>query len=66
MWTINRLLYKLPNRPFAKTHQDNRAARLVDINFVVDEINLVLAEIEASIVPTPALESNILYVVMVQ
>ena len=52
MWRINRLLYKLPNRPFAKTNKDNRAARLVDINFVVDEINLVLEEIEAATVPT--------------
>jgi hypothetical protein len=62
MWKINRLLYKLPNRPFAKTNKDNRAARLVDINFVVDEINLVLEEIEAATVPTEQSLASVLLV----
>ena len=49
MWRINRLLYKLPNRPFAKTAKDNRMARLVDLNLVVDEVNEIFEEIEEAI-----------------
>jgi hypothetical protein len=44
-WRINRLNYRLPNRTFAKTFKDNRWARLVDINAVVDETNEILEQI---------------------
>lgn len=44
-WRINRTNYRLPNRPFAKTNKDNRWARLVDINAIVDETNEILEQI---------------------
>lgn len=48
-WRINRVLYKLPNRPFAKTAKDNRMARLVDLNALIEDINEILEDIENTV-----------------
>lgn len=48
-WSINRLKYILPNRKYGKTHLDNRQARLIDINTVVDEANAIFGEIETAL-----------------
>ncbi|MHA2085456.1 MAG: hypothetical protein ACXABD_17000, partial [Candidatus Thorarchaeota archaeon] len=48
-WSIDKLRYIFPNRPFGKTHKENRNARLVDVNAVISDINEVLVEIEAEI-----------------
>lgn len=55
-WSIDKLKYVFPNRPFGKTHKENRNARLVDVNAVISDINEVLVEIEAEI-PEQAKES---------
>lgn len=48
-WRINRILYKLPNRPYAKTAKDNRIARLVDLNLLIEDINEILEDIENTV-----------------
>ena len=48
-WTIERLKYVPPHRPFGKTHKENRNARLIDINNVVDQVNEALYGISESL-----------------
>jgi hypothetical protein len=48
-WSIDKLKYIFPNRPFGKTHKENRNARLVDINSVIEDLNKILAEVETDI-----------------
>lgn len=48
-WSIDKLKYILPNRPFGKTHKENRNARLVDVNAVISDINEVFAEVETEL-----------------
>jgi hypothetical protein len=48
-WSIDKLKYIFPNRPFGKTHKENRNARLVDINSVIEDLNSILEEVETDI-----------------
>ena len=48
-WKLNRIRYKLPNRPFAKTAKDNRMARLVDLDATVEETNTILESIDSEV-----------------
>lgn len=46
---IEKIKYILPNRRVGKTNKDNRAARLIDINDVVEQVNKSLTEINNNI-----------------
>lgn len=48
-WSIQRLKDLLPNRPFGKTSKDNRVARLVDLDYVINSSNDIFSNIEAAI-----------------
>lgn len=64
-WIVEKLNYRLPNHRIGKSHVDNRQARIVDINSVVEELNLVLQDIDSkvSVVATPSfLEGDIVFV----
>jgi hypothetical protein len=52
-WSIQRLKDLLPNRPFGKTAKDNRVARLVDLDYVINSSNDVFSDIEAAINAIP-------------
>jgi hypothetical protein len=52
-WSIQRLKDLLPNRPFGKTAKDNRVARLVDLDYVINSSNDVFSNIEAAINAIP-------------
>lgn len=48
-WKLNRVKYTLPNFQIGRTNKDNRNARLVDINAVVDSTNTILTEIDTEV-----------------
>lgn len=48
-WRLDKLSSKLPNRNYGKTNRDNIAARLIDINYVVDNMNEVLEDVFTTI-----------------
>ena len=38
-WIIDKIRDLLPNRPYGKTAKDNRMARLIDLNKVIEDVN---------------------------
>jgi hypothetical protein len=44
-WIIDKIRDILPNRPYGKTSKDNRMARLIDLNRVIDNINEVFEQL---------------------
>lgn len=48
-WEIDRVDFSLPNRPFGKTHKDNRMSRLIDLDRMAQNVNTVLASIDTQV-----------------